>query len=296
MAADILDGNALAKASRIELKKAVAARAADGFRPPGLAVVLVGNDPASEIYVKHKQRDCEEVGFHSNVQHLSGNVTQEDLEERVRALNNDPSIDGVLVQLPLPAHINAARIIDLIDPDRDVDGYHPYNIGRLVLRRPAIRACTPKGIMALLEHTGVEIRGRNATVVGASNHVGRPMGLELLLAGCTVTTAHKFSKDTRSCVMTADILVSAVGKPGLIPGHWIKPGAIVIDVGITRDGSGNLKGDVEFAAACERASWITPVPGGVGPMTRVALLQNTLDAAIAHEAPAANGEQLPPKP
>jgi methylenetetrahydrofolate dehydrogenase (NADP+)/methenyltetrahydrofolate cyclohydrolase len=256
----------------------------------------VGNDPASEIYVKHKQRDCEEVGFHSNVQHLSGNVTQEDLEERVRALNNDPSIDGVLVQLPLPAHINAARIIDLIDPDRDVDGYHPYNIGRLALRRPAIRSCTPKGIMALLEHTGVEIRGLNATVVGASNHVGRPMGLELLLAGCTVTTAHKFSRDTRSCVMTADILVCAVGKPGVIPGPWIKPGAIVIDVGITRDGSGHLKGDVEFAAACERASWITPVPGGVGPMTRVALLQNTLDAAIAHAAPAANGELLPPKP
>jgi len=284
MTANILDGNAIAKACRIELKKTVAARAAAGSRPPGLAVVLVGNDPASEIYVKHKRRDCDEVGFHSNVQHLSDNLTQEDIEERVLALNNDPRIDGVLVQLPLPDHLDASRIIDLIDPDKDVDGYHPYNIGRLALRRPAIRSSTPKGIMQLLAHTGVELRGLNATVVGASNHVGRPMGLELLLAGCTVTTAHKFSKDTQACVITADVVVCAVGKPGLIPGDWIKPGAIVIDVGITRDENGNLKGDVVFADACERASWITPVPGGVGPMTRVALLQNTLGAAIAHEA------------
>ena len=279
MTAKILDGNAIAKAARNEMAKTVAARSAQGLRPPGLAVVLVGNDVASGIYVKHKRRDCEELGFHSNVQHLSSNVTQEDLEERVITLNNDPSIDGILVQLPLPAHIDPGRIIDCIDPAKDVDGFHPYNIGRLALRRPTIRSCTPKGIMLLLEHTGVELRGLDATIIGASNHVGRPMGLELLLAGCTVTTAHKFSRDTEGSVATADLVVSAVGKPGLVPGSWIKPGAIVVDIGITRDDNGKLRGDVVFDEACERASWITPVPGGVGPMTRVAMLQNTLDAA-----------------
>ena len=279
MTAKILDGKAIAKSTRANLKAQVDKRIAAGERPPGLAVILVGNDPASEIYVKGKRRDCEEVGFHSNFQHLSSNITQEDLEERVEALNADSSIDGILVQSPLPAHIDEDRIIDRIDPLKDVDGFHPYNIGRLALRRPSIRSCTPMGIMQLLEHTGVEIRGLDATVIGASNHVGRPMGLELLLAGCTVTTAHKFTRDVESCVRGADILVSAVGKPGLIPGGWIKPGAIVIDVGITRDDNGKLHGDVEFAAASERAGWITPVPGGVGPMTRVAMLQNTFAAA-----------------
>ncbi len=284
MTAKILDGNAIAKAARSEMAKTVAARAAQGLRPPGLAVVLVGNDVGSEIYVKHKRRDCEELGFHSNVQHLSSNVTQEDLEERVIALNNDPSIDGILVQLPLPPHIDSGRIIDCIDPAKDVDGFHPYNIGRLALRRPTIRSCTPKGIMLLLEHTGVELRGLDATVIGASNHVGRPMGLELLLAGCTVTTAHKFSRDTEGSVLRADLVISAVGKAGLVPGSWIKPGAIVIDIGITRDANGKLRGDVVFEEARERASWITPVPGGVGPMTRVAMLQNTLDAAPSQPA------------
>lgn len=279
MTAKILDGNAIAKAARNEMAKIVTARSAQGLRPPGLAVILVGDDMASGIYVKHKRRDCEELGFHSNVQHLSSNVTQEDLEERVITLNNDPSIDGILVQLPLPAHIDSGRIIDCIDPAKDVDGFHPYNIGRLALRRPTIRSCTPKGIMLLLEHTGVELRGLDATIIGASNHVGRPMGLELLLAGCTVTTAHKFSRDTEGSVAKADLVVSAVGKPGLVPGSWIKPGAIVVDIGITRDDNGKLRGDVVFDEACERASWITPVPGGVGPMTRVAMLQNTLDAA-----------------
>ena len=279
MTAKILDGKAIAKATRLKLKTDVDKRIASGERPPGLAVILVGNDPASEIYVKGKRRDCEEVGFHSNFQHLSANITQEDLEERVEALNADASIDGILVQSPLPDHIDEDRIIDRIDPLKDVDGFHPYNIGRLALRRPSIRSCTPMGIMQLLEHTGTEIRSLDATVIGASNHVGRPMGLELLLAGCTVTTAHKFSKDIESCVRGADILVSAVGKPGLVPGQWIKPGAIVIDVGITRDENGKLHGDVTFKEASERASWITPVPGGVGPMTRVAMLQNTFAAA-----------------
>ncbi|HEX7037253.1 MAG TPA: bifunctional methylenetetrahydrofolate dehydrogenase/methenyltetrahydrofolate cyclohydrolase FolD [Pseudomonadales bacterium] len=279
MTARVLDGNAIARELREELRSRVDERVASGLRPPGLAVILVGNDPASEIYVRHKRKDCEEVGFHSNVQHLSGNVTQEDLEERVRVLNNDGTIDGILVQLPLPEHLDAARIIDLIDPAKDVDGIHPFNIGRLALRRPTLRSCTPKGVMLLLERIGQPIRGLDATVIGASNHVGRPMGLELLLAGCTVTTAHKFSRDTAAAARSADILVSAVGKPGLVRGDWIKPGAIVIDVGITRDGHGKLHGDVVFDEAAERASWITPVPGGVGPMTRVAMLQNTLLAA-----------------
>jgi len=281
MTANILDGNSIAAALRGDIRTAVSARTASGMRPPGLAVILIGNDPASEIYVRHKRTDCEEVGFHSEVQHLSANVTQEDLEQRILSLNDDPVIDGILVQLPLPAHLDAARVIDRIDPAKDVDGVHPFNIGRLALRRPTLRSCTPKGVMQLLEHTGVPIRGLDATVIGASNHVGRPMGLELLLAGCTVTTAHKFSRDTRAAVAGADIVVAAVGRAGLVPGEWIKPGAIVIDVGITRGERGRLHGDVRFDEAVERASWITPVPGGVGPMTRVAMLQNTLQAAEA---------------
>lgn len=284
MTAQILDGSALARSLRLELQTKVAERLRAGERPPGLAVILVGSDPASEIYVRHKRRDCEQVGFHSDFQYFNENITQEDLEAGVVALNEDPTIDGILVQLPLPAHIDDHRIIDCIDPLKDVDGFHPYNIGRLVLRRPAMRPGTPKGIMRLLEQTGVAMRGLDATIIGASNHVGRPMGLELLLAGCTVTTAHKFSKDAKACARSADIVVSAVGKPGLVRGDWIKPGAIVVDVGITRDANGKLRGDVVFEEALEVAGWITPVPGGVGPMTRIAMLQNTLvaaDAAIA---------------
>ena len=293
MAAQILNGNSISKDLRQKIRQLVQDRTAKGLRTPGLAVLLVGNDPASEIYVKHKRKDCEEVGYHSNVQHLSANVTQEELEERVVDLNRDARIDGILVQLPLPPHIDAARVIDRIDPAKDVDGHHPYNIGRLALRRPALRSCTPKGVMLLLEQTGVPIRGLDATVIGASNHVGRPMGLELLLAGCTVTTAHKFSRDTRGAVGSADIVVSAVGKPGLVPGDWIKPGAIVIDVGITRGADGKLRGDIAFDEAVERASWITPVPGGVGPMTRVAMLQNTLTAAEALDGSREQGPRNP---
>ena len=281
MSAQIIDGNAIASRLRSELKLAVAARTEQGLPPPGLAVILVGNDPASEIYVRHKRSDCEEVGFHSEVAHLSALTTQEELERRIALLNADPSIDGILVQLPLPSHLDATRVIDLIDPAKDVDGVHPFNLGRLALRRPTLRSCTPKGVMQLLEHTGVPLRGLDATVIGASNHVGRPMGLELLLAGCTVTTAHKFSRDPKAAALGADILISAVGRPGLIPGDWIKPGAIVIDIGITRGEKGKLHGDVRFEEALARAGWLTPVPGGVGPMTRVAMLQNTLQAAQA---------------
>ena len=261
------------------MRETVAASVAAGNRPPGLAVILVGNDPGSVVYVNAKRRDCDQVGFHSVVQHVSANVTQQDLESRVAALNLDPSIDGILVQLPLPGHIDADRIIDRIDPAKDIDGFHPYNIGRLALRRPALRSCTPKGIMQLLDRTGIEYKGAEATVIGASNHLGRPMGLELLRVGCTVTTAHKFTIDTAAKAREADILIAAAGVPDLVRGDWVKPGAVVIDVGFTRGENGKLNGDVAFEEARERAAWITPVPGGVGPMTRLALLQNTLVSA-----------------
>ena len=283
MTAQILDGNAIAKALRADIKTELEQWQAKERRLPGLAVILVGNDPASEVYVKGKRRDCDEVGFHSIVQHLSANVSQEDLELRIEALNADDTIDGILVQTPLPEHIDEDRIIDCIDPSKDVDGFHAYNIGLLALRRPALRSCAPKGVMLLLEHIGCEFKGMDAAIIGASNHVGRPMGLELLLAGCTVTTAHKFTRDIEDKVKLADIVISAVGKPGLVPPEWIKPGAIVIDVGITRGENNKLYGDVQFDAVKEVASWITPVPGGVGPMTRIALLQNTLQAAREHQ-------------
>ncbi len=282
MTAQIIDGNAIAKSLRQEIAVEVEQWVALGRRLPGLAVLLVGNDPASEVYVKGKRLDCDEVGFHSIVQHLSANVTQTDLETRIAALNADPAIDGILVQTPLPAHIDENRIIDCIDPAKDVDGFHAYNIGLLALRRPVLRSCTPKGVMMLLEHVGCTFKGQDAAIIGASNHVGRPMGLELLLAGATVTTAHKFTHDIQSKVKLADIVVSAVGKPGLVPAAWIKPGAVVIDVGITRGANNKLYGDVQFDEVKKVASWITPVPGGVGPMTRIALLQNTLQAARAH--------------
>ena len=279
MSARILDGNAIAGSIRKDIAAVVATRVERGVRRPGVAVLLVGDDPASAIYVKHKRRDCLEVGFKHDIRHLPADTPEGALIDTIEALNGDATIDGMLVQLPLPAHLDAPRILEHIAPSKDVDGVHPYNIGRLALRQPTLRSCTPKGIMALLERTGTPLRGLAATVLGASNHVGRPMGLELLLAGCTVTTAHKFSRDTPAHVVTADIVVSATGQAGLVRGDWIKPGAIVIDVGITRDRNNRLHGDVEFDAARERASWITPVPGGVGPMTRVAMLQNVLQSA-----------------
>ena len=279
MAAKILDGARIARELRNEMRKTVSAIVAAGQRPPGLAVILVGDDPASTAYVNAKRRDCEQVGFHSVVQHVSANTTQQDLVGRVVALNGDAAIDGILVQLPLPAHIDADGVIDHIDPHKDIDGFHPYNIGRLALRRPVLRSCTPKGIMQLLDRTGIEYKGAEATVIGASNHLGRPMGLELLRVGCTVTTAHKFTIDTATKARAADILIAAAGVPGLVKGDWVKPGAVVIDVGFTRDAQGKLHGDVEFDEARQRAAWITPVPGGVGPMTRLALLQNTLISA-----------------
>ena len=275
--AQILDGQALAARLRGELKELMTTRHAAGLRPPGLAVILVGDDPASQIYVKHKGNDCREVGFKSETRHLSASTTQAELLAMIDELNTDPTIDGVLVQAPLPAHLDPKTVTERITPHKDVDGFHPYNVGRLALRDPLLRPATPKGVMQLLELTG-SVRGKDALVVGASNHVGRPMSLELLLAGCTVTTAHRFTQNLEDQVRRAEILVSAVGRPRLIPGHWVREGAVVIDIGITRE-DGHLHGDVEFAAAAERASWITPVPGGVGPMTRIGVLQNTLFAA-----------------
>ena len=277
MSARILDGNAVAARIRAGIALQIKERIAHGARPPGFAVVLVGNDPASEIYVRHKRRDCQEVGIHSVVHELAATTSQDELLDLVSRINADPLIDGVLVQAPLPGHIDADRVVDAIDPRKDVDGFHPYNIGRLALRRPALRSCTPKGIMRLIEETGMAIRGLNATVVGASNHVGRPVALELLLAGCTVTSAHRFTTNLPEHLVNADIVVTATGVPRLVKGEWLKRGAIVIDVGITREGT-RLVGDLDFASASERASWITPVPGGVGPMTRAALLENTLAA------------------
>lgn len=279
MSAQIIDGKAIASRLRQQVKQRVDERVAKGLRAPGLAVILVGNDPASEIYVAHKRKDCIEVGFDSRAYDLAADTSEEKLLALIDALNDDGSIDGILVQLPLPPHIDSKKVIERIHPDKDVDGFHPYNIGRLALRMPVLRPCTPRGVMVLLESLGVSLKGMHAVVVGASNIVGRPMGLELLLAGCTVCTCHRFTRDSAALARQADIVVVAVGKPGLVKADWIKPGAIVIDVGINRTADGKLVGDVDYAGVSQVAGWITPVPGGVGPMTRALLLQNTLDAA-----------------
>ncbi len=284
MAASIIDGKALAAEIRAGIAAQVRARLENGARAPGLAVILVGHDPASQVYVAHKRRDCEEAGFHSLAFDLPADTTQQALLERIDALNADPEIDGILVQLPLPAHIDATTVIERIRPDKDVDGFHPYNVGRLAQRIPGLRPCTPYGIIRLLESIHEPFKGRHAVIVGASNIVGRPMALELLLAGATVTVCHKFTTDLAGFIAQADIVVVAVGRPGLVKGEWIKPGATVIDVGINRQNDGKLVGDVEYATAAQRAAWITPVPGGVGPMTRAMLLANTLEALALHEA------------
>lgn len=292
MTAQILDGNAVARERRLAIAALVQERAGSGLRVPGLAVILVGHDPASEVYVKHKRRDCAEVGFESTLLRLPSDVPQQTLEHEIRRLNDQPEVDGILLQVPLPPHLDEQRLLELIDPQKDVDGFHPYNLGRLAVRQPALRPCTSLGVMQLLKETQIPLRGLNATIIGASNHVGRPMGLELLLAGCTVTTAHKFSRALASHLERADLVVSAVGKPDIVRGDWIKPGAIVIDVGITRGEDGRLHGDVEFEVARQRASWITPVPGGVGPMTRLGLLENTLAVALGN-VPSLSGLATP---
>jgi methylenetetrahydrofolate dehydrogenase (NADP+)/methenyltetrahydrofolate cyclohydrolase len=281
MPAQLIDGKAFAA----ELRRDVARQTAARKRAPGLAVVLVGADPASQIYVRNKRQACEQVGFVSKAFDLSADTPEAKLLSLIDELNADPAIDGILVQLPLPAHIRTEQVIERIRPDKDVDGFHPYNIGRLAQRIPKLRPCTPLGIIKLLEHYGEKFYGRHAVVIGASNIVGRPMALELLLMGCTITVCHRFTEHTERYVAEADILVVAVGKPGLVKGAWVKPGATVVDVGINRMPDGSVKGDVDFEAARERAAFITPVPGGVGPMTVTMLLVNTLTAAEGHDQP-----------
>lgn len=284
MSARIIDGKRIAKELLDRIGRRVAERKAQGLPEPGLAVVLVGDDPASAVYVRNKRAACKQVGFRSFGYDLPASTTQEELFALIDQLNADPAVHGILVQSPLPEHIDEDALVDRIDPAKDVDGFQAINIGRLVLRRFGLRPCTPRGVMTLLGHTDRPVRGQHAVVVGVSNHVGRPLLLELLIAGCTTTACHKFTHDLESHVRQADIVIVAAGKPGLVKGEWIKPGAVVIDVGINRLEDGRLVGDVEFGPAAERASWITPVPGGVGPMTVATLLENTLEAAESHGA------------
>jgi methylenetetrahydrofolate dehydrogenase (NADP+)/methenyltetrahydrofolate cyclohydrolase len=279
MSARILDGKKIAQELRAEIKQRFDRRLASGKRPPGLAVLKVGHEAASEVYVRNKREACAEAGFISFDYDLPLDTSQEKLLSHIDQLNTDPDVDGILVQLPLPKHIDQTIVIERISPTKDVDGFHPYNIGRLAQRIPRLRPCTPYGVMRLLHTVGEALEGKEAVVVGASNIVGRPMSLELLLAGCTVTTCHRYTQNLPGHVARADVLVVAVGRPGMVKGGWIKPGAIVIDVGINRLPDGKLVGDVEFETARQRAGWITPVPGGVGPMTVATLLLNTLEAA-----------------
>lgn len=282
MAAQLIDGKTISEALLNRVKAGVDARLAEGRRAPALAVVLVGNNPASEIYVRNKKRSCEKVGIRSVAFDLPASTTQAELLAIVDQVNADPEIDGILVQLPLPAHIDADAVIERIDPKKDVDGFHPYNIGRLALKMPLLRPCTPRGVMTMLEMSGIDPKGKHAVIIGASNIVGRPMALELLLARATVTVCHSATTISARRTSAARSAVAAVGKPGFVPGDWIKEGAVVVDVGINRLPDGKVVGDVDFAAASERASWITPVPGGVGLMTVATLLQNTLDSANLH--------------
>ena len=279
MSAKILDGKAIAAELRSEIKLEVETLISQGKTRPGLAVVLVGENPASQVYVRNKKNACKEVGFNDFAYDLSASTSQDELLTLIDELNQRDDVHGILVQLPLPDHINAETVIERINPRKDVDGFHPYNVGRLATRMTNLAPCTPHGVMTMLAKTGIELRGLNAVVVGASNIVGIPMALELLNVRATVTVCHSATKDLEHKLSEADLVVVGVGIPNMVKGEWIKPGAIVIDVGINRLDSGQLCGDVEFEAAKERASWITPVPGGVGPMTIATLLQNTLQVA-----------------
>lgn len=286
MTAQIISGTQLASQIKSNVAQQISQYVAQGKRAPGLAVILVGADPASQVYVGSKRKSCAEIGIVSKSYDLPEITTEQALLELIEELNQDAEVDGILVQLPLPKHIDSTKVIEQISPGKDVDGFHPYNVGRLCQRIPTLRACTPYGVMKLLETTGISFYGKHAVIVGASNIVGRPMALELLLAGCTVTVTHRFTEDLASHIRQADILVVAVGKPKFIKGEWIKEGAVVVDVGINRL-EGKLVGDVEFDIAAQRASYITPVPGGVGPMTVAMLMQNTLSAYEKQQGDAA---------
>ena len=279
MVAKLIDGKAVAMGIRAEVAAEISSRKHEGFRTPGLAVILVGADPASSLYVRNKREACKEVGIESFYHELPASVSEQKLAELIDELNKNSKVDGILLQLPLPKHIDSDKILECIDPSKDVDGFHPYNLGRLAQRQPALRPCTPHGVMMLLDHIHQTYKGRLAVIIGASNIVGRPLALELLIAGATVTICHRFTDNIEQFVKQADIIISAVGIPNLIKGAWIKPGATVIDVGINRLPDGSITGDVEFETAKENAAWITPVPGGVGPMTVAMLLKNTLRAS-----------------
>ena len=276
MTAQIIDGKAIAENLLKDIKSKIDARIAANKRAPCLAVVLVGADAASAIYVRNKRRACEKVGIFSIAHELPASTSEADLLILIDKLNNDASVDGILVQSPLPLQIQDEHIIERISADKDVDGFHPYNIGRLTVRQPTLRSCTPFGVIKMLQAANIDLMGLDATIVGVSNHVGRPMALELLLAGCTITSCHRHTKDLEGKVRQADLVVVAAGKAGLVKGSWIKPGAIVVDIGINRLADGTICGDVDFNAAIERAAYITPVPGGVGPMTVATLMENTL--------------------
>jgi methylenetetrahydrofolate dehydrogenase (NADP+) / methenyltetrahydrofolate cyclohydrolase len=283
VAAKLIDGKAISKALLADVRNATDDLVARGARRPGLAVVMVGEDPASGIYVRNKRLCCEETGIVSVAHDLPATTSEAALVALIDRLNADAAIDGILVQSPLPKHVNSHAIVERIDPAKDVDGFHPYNVGRLALRKPLLRSCTPYGIMIMLERSGIAPRGKDAVIVGQSNIVGRPMALELLAAAATITVCHSATRDLKGAVGRAEILVVATGKPHMIPGAWVREGAVVVDVGINRLADGRLVGDVEFGPAAERAAWITPVPGGVGPMTIAALMKNTLDSSLARQ-------------
>ena len=284
MTAQIIDGKAIAEHLLNDIKARISARVAANKRAPGLAVILIGGDPASAIYVRNKRLACEKIGVRSVVHDLPSSITEAELLAFIDTLNADTTIDGILVQSPLPHHIDDAHVIERISPNKDVDGFHPYNIGRLAVRSPTLRSCTPFGVIKMLKASNIDLMGLDAVVVGVSNHVGRPMALELLLAGCTVTSCHRHTKDLARMVSQADLIVAAAGKAGLIQGDWIKPGAIVVDIGINRLPNGKITGDVDFEVAKTRAGFITPVPGGVGPMTVATLMENTLLALELSES------------
>lgn len=276
MSAQIINGKAIADAMLAEIKSRVEQRISAGKRAPALAVILIGDDPASSIYVRNKRLAGDKVGIRSITYNLPSTTSEAELMELISKLNADDEVDGILVQSPLPAQIDEKLVIEQISYQKDVDGFHPYNIGRLAVRQPTLRSCTPFGVIKLLESANIKLKGLDAVVVGVSNHVGRPMALELLLAGCTVTCCHRHTKDLAANIERADVVVVAAGKAGLVRGEWIKPGAVVVDIGINRREDGTICGDVDFATAKERAGWITPVPGGVGPMTVATLMENTL--------------------
>lgn len=288
MTAQIIDGKAIAENLLNSIKARINKRLQDNKRAPGLAVVLVGGDPASAIYVRNKRLACDKVGIISTAYDLPASTTEAELLALIAQLNADSTVDGILVQLPLPAHINDEHIVESISPYKDIDGFHPFNIGRLAIRQPMLRSCTPFGVIKMLGSLNIDLMGLDAAVIGVSNHVGRPMALELLLAGCTVTSCHRHTKDLSKIIRNADLVVAAAGKPGLIEGDWIKPGAIVIDIGINRLADGRITGDVDFNSAKAHAGWITPVPGGVGPMTVATLMENTLLALEISESQSMN--------